>query len=77
MLGVYAAQCYKGRPFMAPAQAARLSGAHSLRRERGAMAEVERAMYTGYAYFQKSNTMCGIGGTAISALGLVGLGVGG
>jgi hypothetical protein len=68
MLGVYAAQCYKGRPFMAPAQAARLSGAF-FHRTKG---EVERAMYTGYTYFQKSVTMRGIRGTAIFALGLIG-----
>lgn len=29
MLGVYAAQCHEDRPFMAPAQVAGLSGAHS------------------------------------------------
>src|SRR5690242_6434780 len=37
MLGVYAAQCYEVWPFMAPAQAARVSGAPSLLCEKGTM----------------------------------------
>lgn len=35
MLGVYAAQCYEARPFMAPAQATRVSGARPLLCKRG------------------------------------------
>ena len=70
MLGVYAAQCYESRPFMAPAQAARVSGAHSLLCERGTMKVGEAAMYTVYTCFQQSYTMRGIRSTAIVALGL-------
>jgi hypothetical protein len=53
---------------MAPAQAARLSGAFFHR----TMGRVEGAMRTVYACFQQSNTMRGIRSTAIVALGLVG-----
>ena len=52
MLGVYAAQCYRDRPFMAPAQAARMSGAHSLLCERETMRVEEAVLYTVYTYFQ-------------------------
>jgi hypothetical protein len=72
MLGVYAAQCYKNRPFMAPAQAARVSGAHSLLCERGTVRVVEAVMCTVYTYFQQSYTMRGIRGTMFVALRLDG-----
>lgn len=54
MRGVYAAQCYESRRFMAPAQVARVSGAHSLLCERGAKEVVEAAaaMCAVYTYFQ-------------------------
>ena len=73
MLGVYAAQCYKSRPFMAPAQAARVSGAHSLLGEKGMVSVEEAVVYTVYTYFQLSYTMCGIRDTKFVALGLDGV----
>lgn len=53
--------------FMAPAQAARMSGVCFHKRTE----EVGKAMYMGYTYFQKSSAMDSIRGTA---LGLVGRG---
>lgn len=70
MLGVYAAQCYKTRPFMAPAQAARVSGARSQLCERGTIRVEGAVLYTVYTYFQESYAMRGIRGTAIVARGL-------
>lgn len=46
MLGVYAAQCYEDRPFMAPAPAARVSGAHSLFCERRTLRVETAVVYT-------------------------------
>jgi hypothetical protein len=72
MRGVYAAQCYESRRFMAPAQVARVSGAHSLLCERGTNEVVEAAvMCAVYTYFQQGRATRGIWGTAARALCLV------
>jgi hypothetical protein len=63
LLGVYAAQCYEDRRFMAPAQAVEASGARSLVGEGWAvMVEEEAAVYAGYAWFQSLSAMRGIWG---------------
>ena len=60
--GVYAAQCYESRRFMAPAQVARVSGAHSLLCEQGTKEVVEAAaaMCAVYTYFQQWRATRGI-----------------
>jgi hypothetical protein len=64
MRGVYAAQCYESRRFMAPAQVAGVSGAHSLLCKRGTKEAVEAAaMCAVYTYFQQWRAMRGIWGT--------------
>ena len=62
MRGVYAAQCYESRRFMAPAQVARVSGAHSLLCEQGTKEVVEAAaaMCAVYTYFQQWRATRGI-----------------